>query len=58
MDKENKIKQITHDIKNFKNLTIEQVNIIKNELNDNEKMDIILLYNEMTYYFYYLIENN
>jgi len=58
MDKENKIKQITYDIKNFKNLTIEQINIIKNELNDNEKMDIILLYNEMTYYFYYLIENN
>jgi len=47
MDKYNKIQQLIYNIRNVNVLTFEEINFIKNELNDNEKMDLLLLYNDV-----------
>jgi len=54
-----KINTIHHNIRNFRELTNEQQEYIKNNLTDEEKTDIILLYNEIVKsYSEYFNDNN
>jgi len=51
------IKEITHDLRNMKVLTNEQISFIF-DLSNNEKNDIIKLYNEVFKYINVLLDDN
>lgn len=51
------IKEITHDLRNMKVLTNEQINFIF-DLSNSEKNDIIKLYNEVFKYINVLLDDN
>lgn len=58
MDKYNKIQQLIYNIRNVNILTFEEINFIKNELNENEKMDLLLLYNDVIRFVIDVINND
>ena len=56
-NKNNTIKnQIIHDIRNFKGLTNEQINLLLS-LSEKEKNEILLLYNEVVKHYRELINS-